>query len=274
MKIVVISLERAAERRRQVVAGLEALGLDFEIYPAIDGRKLTPHHKALIDTAGFRRSGRPIRMGSIANWISQRDVLADFVENGPAIMTILEDDTVFAPELPSVLDALQEESVSSFDIVFLHRGPRWRHFVPSVRLRTGHWLGWVRFSNYGAQGYVITRDAARRFLEMNPMIDMGIDRALVRYWHHGLATYCLSPPVVRHGHEGGSHPSLIATMPVVKQTGPLWKVRRYLFDVREGAGKRFAFTRLVFRSCGLIGGCREIFGRRQSVRDETESWEG
>lgn len=266
MKIVVVSLERAAERRRQIVAGLEALGLDFEIYPAIDGRNLTLEHEALIDVSGFRRHGRSIRMGSVANWLSQRNVLIDFVENGSGMLAMLEDDATFSPELPSVLDALQEAE-TSLDIVFLHRGPRSRRFVPHARLRTGHRLGWVRFSHFGSQGYVITRDAARRFLEVNPLIDMGIDRALARHWHHGLATYCLDPPVVHHlGQEGENYPSLIGAMPVVRQTGPLRRVRRCLFDVQEGARKRLTFARLVFGSRGPIGAFREILGPRHAVR--------
>ena len=265
LKIVVISLERAAGRRRQVVAGLKALGLEFELYPAIDGRHLTPEHKASIDRAGFRRSGRPIRMGSVANWLSQRAVLLDFVENGPGVMAVFEDDAAFSPELPAVLDALRDAQ-TPFGIVFLNRGPRSRRFTPHARLRTGHRLGWVRFSHFGSQGYVITREAARRFLERNPLVSTGIDRALARYWHHGLAVYRLDPPVVHDARAGGGetgYPSLVGAAPVVERADPLRKVRRYLFDAKEGAGKRFAFARLVFRSRGPVGGCRELLGLRE-----------
>ena len=266
MKIVVISLERAAGRRRQVVAGLKALGLEFELYPAIDGHNLTPEHKASIDRAGFRRSGRPIRMGSVANWLSQRAVLIDFVENGPGVMAVFEDDAAFSPELPAVLDALRDAE-TPFGIVFLNRGPRSRRFTPHARLRTGHRLGWVRFSHFGSQGYVITREAARRFLERNPLVSTGIDRALARYWHHGLAVYRLDPPVVHDARAGGGgetgYPSLVGAATVVEQADPLRKVRRYLFDAKEGAGKRFAFARLVFRSRGPVGGCRELLGLRE-----------
>ncbi len=218
MKIVVISLERAAERRRQVSAGLRALGLDFSIYGAIDGRALTPEHKALVDAAAFRRSGRPIRAGSVANWLSQRDVLIDFVENGPDIMAMFEDDATFSPDLPSVLDAL-EDSSASFDIVFLNSTRRKRRFVPAARLGTGHRLGRVRFSHFGSYGYAITRDAARRFLERNPLVNMGIDRALARYWFHGLRTYRLDPPVVRQLGEADGYASLVRATPTIEGGG-------------------------------------------------------
>ena len=42
MKIVVVNVERAADRRRRIVAGLEELGLEHVIWPAVDWRDLTP----------------------------------------------------------------------------------------------------------------------------------------------------------------------------------------------------------------------------------------
>lgn len=107
---------------------MRALGLDFELRDAVDGRNIPPECEALIDRAGSRRDGRPIRMGSIANWLTQRQVFLDMVENGPEILAVFEDDAEFSPELPAVLDAL-ETTDEPFDIVFLHRGPR-RPFVP------------------------------------------------------------------------------------------------------------------------------------------------
>ena len=220
MKMVVISLERAVERRRRIVSDLNALGLDFELRDAVDGRNIPADCEALIDRAGSRRDGRPIRMGSIANWLSQRQALLDMVENGPEIMAVLEDDVEFAPEFPAVLDALDNCS-EPFGIVFLHHGPR-RPFVPHARLETGHRLGWVRWSHFGSQGYVITRGAARRFLGKTPMVRTGIDRALARYWHHGLTTYCLRPAVVHQREEFAGSASLIPARCAGFATGFAW----------------------------------------------------
>lgn len=250
LKIVVINLERAVERRRQIVARLQALGLDFELYRAIDGQCVPPEFEGLIDWAGSRRDGRPIRMGSIANWLSQRQVLQDMVENGPEVMTVLEDDVLFSPEFPAVLSALQDTS-EPFGIVFLHHGPE-RPFIPHVELDTGHWLGWVRWSHFGSQGYVITRSAARRFLESNPLVRTGIDRALARYWHHGLTTYCLRPAVVLHQREFDGYVSLIGQAPVIQSSGQLWSVRRGWFHAKEGARKRVALANIVIRTHGPL----------------------
>ena len=256
VKIVVISLERAAERRRRIVSDLRALGLDFELRDAVDGRNVPPDCEALIDRAGSRRDGRPIRMGSIANWLSQRQAFLDMVENGPEIMAVLEDDVEFAPEFPSVLDAL-EHAGEPFGIVFLHHGPR-RPFVPHARLETGHRLGWVRWSHFGSQGYVITRDAARRFLEKNPLVRTGIDRALARYWHHGLTTYSLRPAVVRQREEFKGSASLIRQAPITEWPDPLQGARRGWFYAKEGVRKRIAFAGIVCRAQGPLRGSLRV----------------
>lgn len=263
LKIVVISLERAVERRERVVAGLRELGLEFELRDAVDGGNIPPELEPLIDRVGSRRDGRPIRMGSIANWLTQRQVFLDMVEDGPEIVAVFEDDTAFSPELPAVLDDL-ETIDEPFDIVFLHHGPK-RPFVPHAQIGTGHWMGWVRWSHFGSQGYVITRNAARQFLEKNPLVRTGIDRALARYWHHGLTTYCLRPAVVHHCQEDESNPSLIGKLPVTEWSDSLWKFRRAWFYAKEGARKRMVFTKLVVRSHGPIRGALQVVRPRSDL---------
>ena len=262
MKIVVVNVERAADRRRQVVAGLEELGLEHAIWPAVDWRDLTPIQKAEVDVDGIRRDGRSILWGSVAASLSQRAVLADLVENGPDVIAMLEDDVTFSPELPAVLNALEAMAgggtmTARFDIAGLHVGSDSRRFVPVVGLDTGHRLGLVRWSNFGAQGLVITRAAARRFLDANPRVRPGLDRAFARYWHHGLRTYWLRPPVVHHLPVA----SLVHESPVVEQPWLTRKPRRIWSDVKEGARKRIAFSRLAIRHRGLIQGGRDVLDR-------------
>ena len=256
MKIVVISLERAADRRRRVVSDLRALGLEFELRDAVDAQDFPPEYDTLIDRSAYRRAGRPIRMGSIANWLSQRQAMLEMVEDGPEIMTLLEDDATFSPEFPAVLGAL-ETTAEPFGIVFLHHGPR-RPFIPHAELPTGHRLGWTRWSHFGSQGYVITRAAARKFLEVNPLIRDGIDRTLARYWHHGLTTYGVSPAVVHHRTRSEGLPSIIAEGPIEESQDPLRRARRGLFLMSEGVRKRAALTALVMRSQGPVKGLLRV----------------
>ena len=228
----------------------------FELRDAVDGRDIPPAYEPLIDRTAYRRAGRPIRMGSIANWISQREAMLEMVENGPEIMTVLEDDAALSPELSAVLRAL-EETTQPFGIVFLNHGPG-RPFIPHAELPTGHRLGWTRWSHFGSQGYAITRRAARRFLQANPLIRDGIDRSLARYWHHGLKTYSLDPAVVHHRSRTEGLPSLILQEPAEDSADPLRRARRSWFLIGEGLRKRAALTGLVIRSKGPFRGLLEV----------------
>ncbi len=259
MKIVVINLERAAERRRRVSAALDGLGLEFELFRAVDGRRLTPGQEALIDYDALNRQGWPMRAGALGNWLSHRAILSDMIENGPEAMAVLEDDIEPAPDLPAVLEAL-ERSTGSFGVVFLNRGRAVRRFIPHLRLDTGHRLGWLRWSHFGTQGYVITRPAARRFLEAFPRVRMNIDRSLAAYWHTGLATYCVRPPVVRHLLADDGNDSMIQATGAVGPADPLFRFRRRWFFLREGLAKRAALTRLAVNALGPAQGLRALLG--------------
>ena len=259
MKVVVINLEHAAERRDRVSTALDALGLAFELFPAVDGRRLMPEQEALIDYDALDRQGWPMRAGAFGNWLSHRTILADMIDNGPEVMAVLEDDIEPAPELPAVLDAL-ERSAGSFDIVFLNRGRAVRRFIPHRRLDTGHRLGWLRWSHFGTQGYAITRPAARRFLETFPRVRLNIDRSLAAYWRTGLATYCVRPPVVRHLLSDDGNDSMIQATHTVGPTDPLFRLRRRWFFFREGLAKRVALTRLAVGAHGPAKGLNMLLG--------------
>ena len=260
MKITIINLDRSEDRRREISAHVEALGLDFDCHRAVDGMNLPDECRALVDWHGSRRDGIYVQMGSVANWISQCQVFRDMVENGPDVMTVLEDDAVPAKELPSVLELL-ESMTDQFDIVFLHSGPD-RPFIPALELATDHRLGRLRWSHFGTQGYVITRRAARTFLEHYPLARTGIDRALASYWRHGLRTFCLRPAVVHHAEHFQHDNSLKWQAPVVKWQDPLWRLRRGWFRTKEGMAKRIAFSRLMVEAHGPLAGVGRVLWPR------------
>jgi len=195
-------------------------------------------------------------MGSVANWISQRQVFQNMVENGPDVMAVLEDDAIPTEQFPSVLATLEGMS-EHFDIVFLHFGPD-RPFIMVRELPTGHQLGWLRWSHFGTQGYVITRRAAETFLSHYPLVRTGIDRALASYWRHGLRTFCIRPPVIHHAEHFQHENSLKWQAPVVRWQDPLWRLRRGWFRTKEGMAKRIVCSRLVMDAYGPVAGLRRL----------------
>lgn len=256
MKVTVINLDRSKDRRRQVSTRLRTLGMDFEIHRAVDALEFPEECKALVDWHGSYRDGIHVHMGSVANWISQCQVFREMVENGPSVMAVLEDDADPSNELPVVLSELATMT-DQFDIVFLNFGPD-RPFVPHYDLSSGHRLGRLRWSHFGTQGYVITRRAAKIFLQHYPLARTGIDRALASYWRHGLRTFCLRPAVVGHVEHFQGKNSLKLQAAVVRRQDTLWRLRRGWFKTREGAAKRIVFAHLMLDAHGLLGGLRRV----------------
>lgn len=204
MRIVLISLERATERRRRMAEEFARVGLGYEIWPAKDARTLTTEDRAFVDRTARERLGlHPIPDGSLANTLSQRAVMRDLVRNGPESMAVFEDDARFDPCLPAVLEELGRWT-SAFDIVKLQRRNLRRPFIPAASLYTGHRLGRVRFADFGSEGYVITRKAARALLERTPRMVREIDHVLSRFWESRLNVMYVDPPVVREDEADGS----------------------------------------------------------------------
>lgn len=230
--------------------------MDFGFHRAIDGLNFPDECRALVDWGQSRRDGIHVQMGSAANWISQCQVFQDMVENGPEVMTVLEDDAVPTKELASVLEVL-ESMANQFDIVFLNSGPD-RPFIPALDLPTGHRLGRLRWSHFGTQGYVITRRAAATFLQHYPLARTGIDRALASYWRHGLTTLCLRPAVVHHAEHFQHDNSVKSQAAVVRWEDPLWRLRRGWFRTKEGVAKRFVLTWLMVKAQGPVAGLRSV----------------
>ena len=206
MRIVLISLDHATERRWRMAEEFARAGLEYEIWPAKDARTLTAEDRRFVDRVARERLGLyPIPDGSLANTLSQRAAMSDLVRNGPEMMAVFEDDARFDSDLPAVLDELERRS-GTFDIVKLQRRNLRRPFIPTVPLDTGHRLGRVRFADFGSEGYVITREAAKHLLERTPRMVREIDHVLSRFWESGLNVLYLDPPVVR---ENGADDSQI-----------------------------------------------------------------
>ena len=249
MRVVLINLERAKARRERMVAAFAQAGIEFEVWPAVDARTLTDEDRTLVDQETRRRLGLyPIPDGSLANTLSQRAAMRDLVANGPEMMAVIEDDATFDDALPAVLSALEERD-DLFDIVILQRRNPGRKFVPCISLPTGHALGRVRFADYGSNGYVITRDAARRFLERTPRMVREIDQSLSRFWDNGLNVLYVHPPVVSHDLalesqiEETRHPSRATHRAARRQPAVL--ARRLAAAVSRDIRRRIIFRRLL-----------------------------
>lgn len=255
MKLYVINLATATERRRRLEQRFESLGLEVTFRRALDARELSEKDYARVDRVTRRRLGLwPQADGSVANWISQRRVMREMVETGLETAAIFEDDAGLADSLPEVLEALETRPFA-FDIVKLNRRTPGRAFVPVEVLPTGHRVGRVRYHDYGNEGYVITRDAARHFLENTPTMMWEIDQAIPRFWENGLNVFYLDPPVVFHDERNDSGIERYRKLSREKQRRAngaitiLW--RRAVGALVRLVRRRLAFRRLMRGEIGV-----------------------
>ena len=255
MKCIVINLPRAEVRREAMRKQFDALGIEFEIFDAIDWRDLGKEDWALVDRKSRDMEGRrPLSDGMVACHLSHRKTLAGVAAGEDELTAVFEDDVTLTPEIGGALDALARLYASGwgFDFVFLHRNRKDKPFVPLKKADADVRLGITKFSDWGAQSYIVSKKGASRFLKNCPRIVHQIDHTLHAYWENGINVFSLETPVVFHGNEAGGH-SFLQEAADSRPGRNLWGLgRRALSNLREETLKRVYHYRKV-RSAGNGG---------------------
>ena len=246
MQVLCINVQRASERRAAMIEQFHRLSMAFEIFPATDWRDLDETDLALADTEARRLQGRrPLSDGMIACALSHRRALQYIVDKGFERVAVFEDDVTLAPDTIHALQVIEKLDCGA-DIVFLHRNKSAHRFVPLVRVSDKYQLGLVRLSDWGTQGYVITREAARNFLERVPRIVHRNDHSFHAYWLHRLQTFTLDPPVV-HRSKIFSPRSVLLEAPKRRRQHDIASVtRRMQSAIAEAIQMRLAFYRRTY----------------------------
>jgi len=125
MNIVVISLERAKERRDRISAQLGSLGLPFIMMDAVDGKALSPDDmNKKIHLPGGYRFGEVFRPGEIGCTMSHIKALQLAKEKGWEYVIILEDDVVLAEDFQKRIKLLFKLLPPNWEHVYLSGIPR------------------------------------------------------------------------------------------------------------------------------------------------------
>ena len=121
MHIFVINLPEDTERQRAIDIQLRGLGLAYELFPAIRGKLLTPAEKAqhYNETWFVRNEGRPALPGELGCALSHIAVYRLIRERNISHALILEDDAWLNPNLPQLLQAIEQRYPPSQKNVFL-----------------------------------------------------------------------------------------------------------------------------------------------------------
>lgn len=115
MKIYIINLKRSVERRLAITTQCDALGLDYEVIEAVDGRIFSPEELKL-HTAEINYAYRP---GEIGCALSHLRIYEKIVEDSLNAALVLEDDALLSTNLSSIIEAVISLNNASCPMVTL-----------------------------------------------------------------------------------------------------------------------------------------------------------
>ncbi|EKF43335.1 MAG: glycosyltransferase family 25 protein [Pigmentiphaga sp.] len=165
MQVYIINLDRSPGRMAFMRQQCEALSLDFERIPAVDGDT--------IDAETLARHG--LSVGATACFMSHRLTWERLLSSEAERALILEDDAVLQPSLadlvrnddwfPANADIVRAEATGQKQILSLD----------PIEIPGGRVLRQLYSDCWGCAGYIITRDVARRLLAMTEDFTEAVD---------------------------------------------------------------------------------------------------
>lgn len=169
MRVFVISLPTADERRRSISNQLVRFKIQFDFIDACWGKDFIGDPSCYDESKARKSEGRALSPGEVGCALSHSGVYRRMVEEGIASALILEDDVILSDELPEALTAIERDLVQG-QIVILERCDVYRRSSRRP-LIPGYAVATPRFVREGSiaqtAGYVISLEAARRIANVN-----------------------------------------------------------------------------------------------------------
>jgi glycosyl transferase family 25 len=260
--IYVISLPGSEDRRAVMRAQLNALGLPFRIFDAVDGRKLEfSRLEEMAPRNGTKYSGL-LTSAEIGCAISHLAVIRQIAEGNDEYAIVLEDDVSITPDFPKFAQEEYLRSLLRFDILQLDGS----HLTkPRFAFEAGRFDGYefhaMPTGHHSMYALVYARDGARRISASLPVVTAPIDNMIFKDGRvTGICVLSLRPSVVLHM----GLPSVIGERPrLTNNRKKIWREFR-----------RFQSWLRRWYSFGSTWGLRGIFALRRARSgngDSTES---
>lgn len=197
-KVFIINLAASTKRKEFMLSQFEQIGLKPSFFTAIDGHNLdnkwrnyctSDRYNLLMGKIGFTFDNE------IACYASHYLLWKLCVEINEPIM-ILEDDVTIEPPFKNQLEFI-DKVINKIDYLRLMALDYYQNGFSVISKNL------VYFKKYplGAQGYAISPQGARKFLQSSKKWSEPVDIYMDRYWTHGMRPYCLYPEVISHAEE-------------------------------------------------------------------------
>jgi GR25 family glycosyltransferase involved in LPS biosynthesis len=158
--VVVISLVRSSDRRAAMTAQLEAMGLPFIYFDAIDGNLMTAEQATFsCRRPNPRRYGAYLSPSELGCTASFRMVCQGIAQGEDEFVCVLEDDVTLDPKARILLDRSVLRAAPRFDILRIqHTSERW---LP-VALHSPFTFRAPFRPTYGTRAQIFTRAGAAK----------------------------------------------------------------------------------------------------------------
>lgn len=230
--VLVINLERSADRRTKISTRLSELGIDFELIPATDGSALSDSDRAKYDEAHvINNISRPLSPAEVGCYVSHTKLWQRILDEHIPWAVILEDDVLIQADLKAILSAI-DRMTFRWDFIRL-AGLIDTPSQPLFGLAGSRTLTVPLQGASGCQGYCLSSAGARKLLAYSTTIRGTVDDHVIdNCWKTGLEILAVQPyPIV----EDKSHISSI-------EAG-----RRDLFQTHRNVRRRRSIRQFLMR---------------------------
>lgn len=200
--VYVISLARAKERRENMRRRLDALGVNYEVVDAVDGKTLdlSQYSHRLRQNEYRIKYGREYTRGEIGCYFSHHNLWERIAEGENEHALVLEDDAVLDGDFAEVADAVAQ-CEWHWDVVLFAPDKRRKINRELCGLPGGRKLVRYKWRPWWATAYLITREGAAKLRDYCANMNMTVDIMWTECWKNGAAFYCVDPPPVRQSGE-------------------------------------------------------------------------
>ncbi|WP_148245153.1 glycosyltransferase family 25 protein [Enterobacter asburiae] len=192
MRIFVISLKRSYERRKSIEERLTSLGLEYEIFTAIDGRLLSDSELILFT----KKTNYAIEPGEIGCSLSHVSIYAKMVAENTSSALILEDDAILFDDLPTVLHSLAATIDNTPCVTLLT--PIDKYIGNPADTISSKYKTHRFIEGTGAYGYVVNLPAAIKLVAFLYPVWLVSDRWQFILENGVCDIQCILPPVISH----------------------------------------------------------------------------
>lgn len=193
MWVFVINLDRDRERLTRMIAEGERVGLSFERFAAVDGKRLEADLRDQFYDGDelYEPAFTPGEIGVYASHLRIHRLLES--RDGECAL-VLEDDVRLADDLVPTIEAAMK-AAGDWDIIRLSNATK-SVFRPVADIGGGRELVQYWTVPNGTGAYLISRTGAIKFASAYDRRTLPIDEDMRRPWQSGLVTYGVLPPPV------------------------------------------------------------------------------